>query len=66
MCKEPPYLFEEKIVHVRKYNINFGDHRICKCGHPYYDHFIEPEMVPMGCELCDCIVFMEKEEHGSK
>jgi hypothetical protein len=66
MCEEKPYLFEDKVVQVRKYNINYGDHRICQCGHSYYDHFIQPDLIPMGCELCGCIIFMEKEEHDTK
>ena len=67
MCKEQPYLFEKKEVYVRKYNINFGDHRICQCDHPYYDHFAEDaDMLPCGCNLCECFVFMEKETNASK
>jgi len=61
MCEEKPYLFVDKVVQVRNYNINYGDHRICQCGHPYYSHFSQPEMIPLGCEFCQCYVFMEKE-----
>jgi len=63
MMPEQPYLFVDKVVQVRNYNINYGDHRICQCGHPYYDHFVEDaNMLPCGCNFCKCYVFMEKGE----
>jgi len=59
--KENPYLFEEKIVKIRKYNINYGDHRECQCGHIYYRHFDSyADMQPIGCKYCECYVFMEE------
>jgi hypothetical protein len=63
MSKELPYLEEVKIKRIKKYNPNYGDYRICKCGHPYYRHFDTYEdMYPCGCKYCcDCYDFEEKE-----
>jgi len=60
---EEPYI-EEKFFHIiRKYNPNYGDDRICKCGHPYYRHFdTYDDMFPCGCKYCRCDTFKEKEE----
>jgi len=45
----------------RKYNPNYGDDRICKCGHPYYRHFDTYEnMAPVGCKYCSCGKFKEQ------
>ena len=57
---EQPYLFEEIVVKKRVYNPNYGDDRLCRCGHPYYRHFdTYADMLPVGCKYCDCFVFME-------
>jgi len=61
---EKPYLFEEIVVKKRLYNPNYGDNRLCKCGHKYYQHFETEEMIPTGCNSCDCFVFMQGEENG--
>lgn len=68
MAKEEPYLFEEIVVKKRVYNPNYGNDRLCKCGHTYYRHFDSDEnMQPVGCEDCDCFVFIQgKENYGSK
>lgn len=43
------------------YDWEFGDNRICVCGHPYYRHFdTHEEMDPVGCKYCDCEEFHEK------
>lgn len=37
------------------YTSDFGDHRECKCGHPYYRHFDPFENdAPVGCKYCQC------------
>ena len=56
--KEHPYL-KEVITKVElSYNPNYGDNRLCKCGHEYYKHFIDYE--PCVCEDCGCNFFEEK------
>jgi ADP-ribosylglycohydrolase len=43
-----------------EYNEDYGDDRICKCGHPYYRHFdTYDDMRPVGCKYCDCHEFVE-------
>ena len=39
----------------RRYDPNFGDDKLCKCGHKYYRHFDTFEdMRPVGCKYCMC------------
>ena len=58
---EAPYIITEEVVIHRKYNPNYGDDRICECGHPYYRHFdTYDDMCPCGCKYCGCGVFKEK------
>ena len=60
--KESPYIVTRKVVVQRlfAYNPNYGDDRICKCGHTYYRHF-DPyeEMAAVGCKYCGCGRFQE-------
>lgn len=45
----------------KKYNPNFGDDKMCGCGHPYYRHFDTYEdMAPVGCKYCECFLFWEE------
>jgi hypothetical protein len=60
---ELPYLVEEKTLIQRtiKYNPNYGDDRVCECGHTYYRHFDSYEdMYPCGCKYCGCREFIEQ------
>ena len=59
--KDSPYLdYEYKVVQ-RCYNPNYGDDRMCVCGHPYFRHFDTYEdMSATGCKFCDCTEFVEK------
>lgn len=58
---EKPYLEIAKVTIVKVYNPNYGNNRICRCGHPYYRHFdTYEEMDPVGCKYCDCYEFIEK------
>jgi len=45
------------------YDRNFGDNKVCECGHPYYRHFdTYDEMRPVGCKYCwpeHCLEFKE-------
>ena len=44
----------------KQYNPNFGDTRLCKCGHIYERHFDTYEdMEPVGCKYCGCYKFIE-------
>lgn len=57
---EKPYIITEKIVYVKEYNPNYGDDRICLCGHKYYRHFdTYDDMNPIGCKYCSCHHFTE-------
>lgn len=56
---EPPYL-EVTIIETR-YNPNYGDERVCTCGHSYYRHFdTYDDMRPVGCKYCMCYQFVEQ------
>lgn len=58
MNEQTPYI--EKIVKTRAYNPEYGDTRICKCGHHYYRHFDGYEDdAPVGCKYCQCGTFVE-------
>jgi hypothetical protein len=46
-----------------EYNPEYGDDKLCKCGHPYYRHFDSYEgMRPAGCKYCMCNKFEPAEE----
>lgn len=58
---EQPYIITTRIVEDLKYNKDYGDDRICECGHEYYRHFdTYEEMSPVGCKYCACYRFVEK------
>lgn len=58
---EQPYLITYKTIKEVKYNPNYGDDRICECGHAYYRHFDSYEnMDAVGCKYCCCYEFKEK------
>lgn len=60
---EKPYIEERKVTILHKYNPNYGDDRLCKCGHPYYRHFDSyDENRPVGCKYCQCHTFEEENE----
>lgn len=53
-----PYIIDINIEKIYKYNPNFGDDRLCKCGHTYYRHFDSYEdMEAVGCKYCQCFHF---------
>ena len=52
-CRENP--------HVMMYDKEYGDERLCECGHPYYRHFdaYDNNMMMVGCKYCACGLFQE-------
>ena len=64
MTNHSPYL-EKTIVHtVLLYNPNYGDDRVCVCGHKYYRHFdTYSDMDNCGCKYCGCDEFVEKTDN---
>ena len=55
---ERPYL-EVQVIELR-YNPEYGDDRVCICGHTYYRHFDSYDnMEPIGCKYCRCWQFEE-------
>jgi hypothetical protein len=59
--KNKPYFTIIKVETELKYNPDFGDDRICECGHTYYRHFDSYEhMDACGCKYCECYIFKEK------
>ncbi len=57
-----PYLVKEETIIKRtfSYNPEYGDDRVCICGHTYYRHFDSyEEMYPCGCKYCGCGEFVE-------
>ena len=59
---DSPYLITyEQRCH---YNPNFGDDRICVCGHSYIRHFDTYEdYYPAGCKYCTCGGFRCESEY---
>lgn len=57
---EQPYLESTRVVRDREYNPDYGNNRVCECGHPYHRHFDSYEnMDPVGCKYCGCFTFVE-------
>ncbi len=57
---EKPYLQKARVLVDRKYNPNYGDHRLCLCGHSYHRHFDSYDaMRDVGCKYCACTDFKE-------
>lgn len=60
-----PYLFTKKTIVVKEYNPDFGDEKVCVCGHKYYRHFDTYEnMHPVGCKYCHCDTFVDAAANG--
>jgi hypothetical protein len=53
-------VLEEERQREIAYDPNFGDKKLCICGHPYYRHFdTYDDMEPIGCKYCECMEFKE-------
>jgi len=66
--EEKPYITKRISRIVKLYNENYGDNRICECGHPYHRHFdpFEDENhQAVGCKYCCCHVFKEAQNASS-
>ncbi len=62
---DAPYIETEVVVKAifREYNPDYGDGKLCTCGHSYYRHFDSYEgMAPVGCKYCQCDEFVPAEE----
>ena len=63
---ELPYIRKECVTIVLEYNQNYGDDRLCQCGHEYYRHFDTYEdMKACGCKYCDCWEFIQAGDYSS-
>jgi hypothetical protein len=63
--KDSPYIVQHIIVEYDEmlYNPEYGNDRICECGHPYYRHFDSwDNMCACGCKYCACDKFEESKE----
>lgn len=58
--RQKPYIIKE-IVHLEYvYNPEYGNDRICECGHTYVRHFDSyQDMAAVGCKYCECDEFIE-------
>ena len=51
-------IFEGAATLSYNYNPDYGDDKVCQCGHRYYRHFDTYEdMKPVGCKYCSCDLF---------
>lgn len=49
------------------YNPEYGDDKLCRCGHTYYRHFDSYEnMNHVGCKYCDCYLFDSVEDNKNE
>lgn len=47
----------------KEYNPDYGDNKLCRCGHTYYRHFDSYDrMASVGCKYCGCEEFVPVEE----
>jgi hypothetical protein len=61
---EVPYITKDGIQTERQYNPQYGDDRLCKCGHEYLRHFDlheDDDCQDVGCKYCNCEDFVEAE-----
>lgn len=59
---DEPYLVKEVVRTARLFNPEYGNDRVCMCGHTYerhFDFYEEPDMQDVGCKYCPCDNFME-------
>lgn len=63
--KDSPYIKVVTLKVTHKYNPDYGDERVCVCGHPYHRHFDSYEdMYAIGCKYCACYEFKEDKKQN--
>lgn len=67
-CKEKIFDLVHRLPLIDWYDKDFGNNRVCECGHPYYRHFDSYDnMAPVGCKYCSCRKFKERKvEHEAQ
>jgi hypothetical protein len=59
-ANEKPYISHVVVSTEQRYNPEYGDERICTCGHVYRRHFdTYDNMAAIGCKYCQCRTFVE-------
>ena len=59
--EQPVYFRIAKVKYKLKYNPDYGDNRLCECGHAYFRHFDGFEgYKAVGCKYCSCNEFREQ------
>lgn len=60
VSSDVPYIEKHTFNSELLYNKDYGDDRMCICGHPYYRHF-DPfyDNIAIGCKFCSCDKFEE-------
>lgn len=67
MSSNNPYLYIRQVTYHKVYNPDFGDNKLCECGHTYYRHFDPYEdMEPVGCKYCGCYEFKLAKDQNNK
>lgn len=62
---DSPYNLKFAVRELRMYRPDYGDNRICWCGHPYYRHFdTYDDMSHVGCKYCGCSNFKEESKEA--
>jgi hypothetical protein len=65
---EEPYIKKQVVTVIRLYNPDYGDKRVCVCGHSYERHFDgyeDPDHQDVGCKYCYCHNFIERTDADS-
>lgn len=65
--KGEPYIKTLELKEKWAYNPDYGDDKMCECGHPYYRHFdTYDDMYPCGCKYCGCFTFNPVKDESKK
>lgn len=59
---QPVYIWVAQAP-IKSYNPDYGDERLCECGHTYDRHFDSyDKMRAIGCKYCQCDYFVEQKK----